>query len=708
MNKFFTTFLIIISAISINTYAQSVWQWQQPQPTGNYLYTVDFINENTGFAGGKLGTFMKTTNGGINWEASTINPDFEILGIDFYDAELGFAVGYLNGSIFRTTNGGENWSNVFTSGVVALWDIYFPSRSTGYAAGLNGRIYKSTNSGLNWIQQNSLTGSNLFSIDFIDTLNGVAGGTNIITKTTDGGQTWINQNIVFANVTTIVTTADYIDENNIICLAQGDDRIYKTSNNGINWNAIIINRTDNDFQRTISFINPDTGIMVTDYGRIMQTTNGGVSWNTDSSFVTPGYDNLILRFSDFESNNVAYVSGSGGRVIKSTNGGLNWFTTTGGRYNYNSNYFIDQNTGFSVGNEGKILKTTNAGVNWVEKQSNTVQNLNEVQFVRNDIGYIIGDTGVVLKSTDGGEIWHNLNLGVTSNFNGLFFTDINSGFICGNHSKIMRTTDGGTNWISQNSGVSANAVLGKLFFVNSDTGFMSGSFYLRTTNSGINWISDGNSGGLDVFFTDYYNGYRPGGSGIILKSTDGGINWIVQSGNVLANINSIFLLNKNNGFAVGNDGAVTKTTNGGINWIPQAKLTANSLNSVFFTDADNGYITGDFGTLIKTTNGGLTFITQNSVSYPKDFTLYQNYPNPFNSGTVIKYNLRTSGFVELKLYDITGKEIQKLVKEYQSAGSYNVSFNSSNYGNNIHSGIFLYSLYIDKKIINTKKLILIK
>ena len=67
MNKLFTTFLIIISSISINLNAQSIWQWQQPQPTGNYLYVVDFLNENSGFAAGVLGTFLKTVNGGQNW-----------------------------------------------------------------------------------------------------------------------------------------------------------------------------------------------------------------------------------------------------------------------------------------------------------------------------------------------------------------------------------------------------------------------------------------------------------------------------------------------------------------------------------------------------------------------------------------------------------------------------------------------------------------
>ena len=232
---------------------------------------------------------------------------------------------------------------------------------------------------------------------------------------------------------------------------------------------------------------------------------------------------------------------------------------------------------------------------------------------------------------------------------------------------------------------------------------------MRTTNGGINWVINTQGGGIDVFFSSSLTGYQTVGSGIIAKSTNGGINYFVQSGNVPTNLNSIIFLNDNNGYAVGDEGAITKTTNGGLLWTAQQKITENDLKSVFFTDADNGYIAGKFGTILKTTNGGLVYISNNlSTSIPEEHNLFQNYPNPFNSSTVIKYRIKENGFVELKLFDIAGKEIIKLVNENQTQGEYSVLFSPN--GNEIHlnSGIYFYSLFLNNKIIKTNKLILIK
>ena len=367
---------------------------------------------------------------------------------------------------------------------------------------------------------------------------------------------------------------------------------------------------------------------------------------------------------------------------------MNWFTSTGGRYNYNSNYFIDQNTGFSVGDEGKILKTTNAGINWVEKQSNTVQNLNEVQFVDGNVGYICGDTGVVIKTSDGGENWQMLSTGITDNLNGINFYDLNLGFTVSKNSRILKTTNGGLNW-----SITLNNPIGSFESVSKTDN--SSIYYLtteveiyKTTNTGLTWnLMTNQYGGKKIYFLDSLNGYTVGGS-FTVRTSNGGLNWILQNTNVNAPQCGIHFVNINNGYAVGSEGTISRTTNGGSNWTPQTKITNNRLLSVFFTDADNGYITGDYGTLLKTTNGGLTFISENIDFHPDDFTLFQNYPNPFNSSTVIKYDLKKPGLVELKLYDVTGKEIQKLVKEYQSAGSYRVLFSSTENNFELNSGFF--------------------
>ena len=68
--------------------------------------------------------------------------------------------------------------------------------------------------------------------------------------------------------------------------------------------------------------------------------------------------------------------------------------------------------------------------------------------------------------------------------------------------------------------------------------------------------------------------------------------------------------------------------------------------------------------------------------------MYDNYPNPFNPTTQIKYSIKESGLVQIKVYDILGKEITTLVNERKDAGSYTIDFNASE----LPSGVYIYQL----------------
>ena len=88
---------------------------------------------------------------------------------------------------------------------------------------------------------------------------------------------------------------------------------------------------------------------------------------------------------------------------------------------------------------------------------------------------------------------------------------------------------------------------------------------------------------------------------------------------------------------------------------------------------------------------------------PTEFVLKQNYPNPFNPATRIQFTIGSNQFVQLKVYDLIGKEVATLVNEYRDTGSYNVDFDASN----LTSGIYLYKLQAGD-FIQTKKMLLIK
>ena len=84
--------------------------------------------------------------------------------------------------------------------------------------------------------------------------------------------------------------------------------------------------------------------------------------------------------------------------------------------------------------------------------------------------------------------------------------------------------------------------------------------------------------------------------------------------------------------------------------------------------------------------------------------LYQNYPNPFNSVTAINYALSQSGKVELNVYNLNGQLVQSLVSGNQDKGFHKAEFN----GADLTTGIYFYSLKIDGKKVQNRKMLLLK
>jgi hypothetical protein len=96
-------------------------------------------------------------------------------------------------------------------------------------------------------------------------------------------------------------------------------------------------------------------------------------------------------------------------------------------------------------------------------------------------------------------------------------------------------------------------------------------------------------------------------------------------------------------------------------------------------------------------------INQISIEIPTEYKLYNNYPNPFNPLTNIKYQITNNKFTSLKVYDVLGKEVETLVNERQSPGTYEVRFD----GSNMPSGIYFYTLR-SGDFTDTKRMLMIK
>ncbi|MBZ0203382.1 MAG: T9SS type A sorting domain-containing protein [Ignavibacteria bacterium] len=95
-----------------------------------------------------------------------------------------------------------------------------------------------------------------------------------------------------------------------------------------------------------------------------------------------------------------------------------------------------------------------------------------------------------------------------------------------------------------------------------------------------------------------------------------------------------------------------------------------------------------------------------STEIPQQFELFQNYPNPFNPATKIRFDIPVGNGRDhsvLKIYDAIGREISALVNEELNPGTYEVSWDASNYP----SGVYFYRLR-SGNFTQTKKMVVIK
>ncbi len=308
-------FIFTISLFHQFTFGQ--WVLQNSGVATN-LYSIQFVNSNTGWAIGANSIILKTTNAGLNWfqQQSNLSSGRDLNGIDMLDTDVGFIAGWFS-AILKTTNGGSNWIVLREMPIGqgnSYNDVDFINDQTGWICGFQGLIWKTTNGGMNW--DSSFIGSNapLRDISFVNSQTGwVVGDVGYMRKTTNGGVNWTFQ--FFG------TTFDY-------------------------------------WYNSLKFINENTGWVVSYNDKVFRTTNAGTKWDTVSN--TPG---LCIFFINALTG---WTGGDNGDMFKSTNGGLNFYPQTkpivGGFHT--DIYFQNDSVGWST-IVNHIMHTTNAGGEFV-------------------------------------------------------------------------------------------------------------------------------------------------------------------------------------------------------------------------------------------------------------------------------------------------------------------------------------------------------
>ena len=718
-----TTFLLLF----INNCSYASYNGWNLLSTRRNLNSIIFISDSKGWIfGGDIA--YKTNDGGLAW-SYPIRMNYNIgeaanRSVHFIDSLYGWSARN-DHYLLRTTNGGDYWTsiNTFVGSEYRLYAVYFVNRLTGWAVGDRryyipaGAIIKTTDGGMNWFTQNSNIYTHyLISIYMLNENTGFVSGrnTDTIGITTNGGNNWTTMKMGHGLG---ISRIWFLDSLNGWALGESSV-ISRTTNSGINWSnhySFPGGNTTNFY-----FLDNLTGWITKRTGGLYKTTDGGLNYFIQFSYpaTSPG------TFTDiyFKNENRGWLINDYGGVFKSTNGGTNWNDVVnppiGDIY---SMYFFDVSTGWLTSNRsgtsnGYIYRTTNGGVNWDIKYHTNESYLASLTFVNNLKGFVTANNGRIYKTSNGGNNWVLDSIG-GSLYKSINFINENTGWACGEAGYIVKTTNGGINWIHQSSNASNS--LNNIYFVNPLEGFIaSDSGVQKSTNGGDNWnwiIPPGDKKYRTVQFLNsntgfvignrYFTiGYYPYSQRLVLKTTNAGLSWepkinITQEG--VYYFNNLFFVNDNKGWIISSNSEIRKTTNGGENWFFEQSPINESFNCVQFVNEDIGWIGGDRGTVLTT--NPLSGIQVISNKIPQKFNLKQNYPNPFNPVTKIGYDLVKNGSVELKIFDLLGREIASLVNERQNAGSYLVDWNASGYP----SGVYFYTLQTrDYK--ETKKMLLLK
>ena len=106
--------------------------------------------------------------------------------------------------------------------------------------------------------------------------------------------------------------------------------------------------------------------------------------------------------------------------------------------------------------------------------------------------------------------------------------------------------------------------------------------------------------------------------------------------------------------------------------------------------------------------GTVDVIYENKDITTEQFILYNNYPNPFNPSTKISYSITNKEYVNIDIFDVSGKKVIELFNGYKSAGAYSIDWNGKNEkGIQVSAGVYLYSIEAGS-FRQTKKMILLK
>ncbi len=254
MRKTFLVLIAIITLLSNEIFSQEGWIAQSPPAETPSLYGVYPIDSLNIWAVGLEGTIVHTTDGGLTWESIPNGATSSLYTVEFINADTGWVAGrddelstpLANMLIQRTTDGGLNWEfqHLPSGGGMNVMDVDFiegvqGESMRGFCTGGLSHTWRTDNYGETWESLKGGCGEGNFNscciIDkitgwFVGTPSNVGTGYSIM-STKDGGELFEEQ----LNPTDIkLNGVCFVDNQKGLAVGNNGTIIY-TSDGGANW-----------------------------------------------------------------------------------------------------------------------------------------------------------------------------------------------------------------------------------------------------------------------------------------------------------------------------------------------------------------------------------------------------------------------------------------------------------------------------------------